>query len=121
MCLLVPGVPGNQWQSDGGFAINHLLEGSVYLAPGTGFLERARGERSVAHIGYRDLDRVLVHGRLGAQDIRGNDNVLREVLGYATADHQQARGGVGDLELRQLVEVLGGIERYLRLVAACVL
>ena len=55
-----------------------------------GFLQRRAGERAVAHVGHGDLDRVLVHVRLVAEDLGGDDDVLREVLGHAAADHEEA-------------------------------
>lgn len=39
--LLVVGVTSDQRQRQGSLAENHLLEGGVHLAPGTGFLQRA--------------------------------------------------------------------------------
>src|SRR6185437_998095 len=50
--------------------------------------------------------------------VGGNHDVLREVLRYAAADHQQARGRVLDLDLRQLVEVLARINGAMRLALA---
>ncbi len=56
-----------------------------------------------------------------AEDVGGDDDVLGEVLGDAAADHEQAGGGVGDLELGDLVEVLGGVDGDLGLVLTLVL
>src|SRR6185437_5716112 len=50
--------------------------------------------------------------------VGGNHDVLREVLRHAATDHQQARGRVLDLDLRQLVEVLAGINGAMRLALA---
>ena len=108
--LLVVGVAGDEGQGEGGFREDHLLVGEVDLAPGAGFLEGGAGEGSVAGVGDGDLDGVLVHGGFDAEDVGGDDDVLREVLGDAAADHEQAGGGVVDLEFGDLVEVLGGVD-----------
>jgi len=62
-----------------------------------------------------------VHGSVDAEDLGGYDDVLCEVLGNAAADHEDAGGGVGDLELSDLVEVLGGVDGDHRLALAGVL
>ena len=108
--LFVEGVAGDEGQGEGGFGEDHLLVGKVDLAPGAGFLEGGAGEGAVAGVGYGDLDGVLVHGGFDAEDVGGNDDVLGEVLGDAAADHEEAGGGIGDLELGDLVEVLGGVD-----------
>src|SRR6185437_1573048 len=97
--LLVEGIAGNQGQGEGSFGVDHLLVGEVDLAPTAGFLQGGAGESAVAGVGHGDLDGVLVHGGFRAEDVRGYDDVLGEVLGDAAADHQQPGGGVGDLEL----------------------
>ncbi len=48
------------------------------------------GERAVADVGDGDLDGVLVHRRVVAEHLGGDDDVLREVLRHAAADHEQA-------------------------------
>src|SRR5205823_6278809 len=78
-------------------------------------------QSAVASVRNGDLDGVLVHGGVDAEDVGGYDDVLSEVLGDAAADHEQAGGRVGDLELGDLVEVLGGVDRDVRLALALVL
>ena len=51
-----------------------------------------------------------MHGGVDAEDLGGYDDVLREVLGDATADHEEAGARVFDFELGDLVEVLGGVD-----------
>src|SRR5579871_5255206 len=106
----VEAIAGDEGEGHGGFGIDHLLIGEVDLAPAAGFLEGRAGESAVAGVGYGDLDGVLVHGSVDAEDLRGDDNVLGEVLGSAAAEHEEASGRIGDLELRELVEVLGGVD-----------
>ena len=115
------GVTGDQREGEGGLGVDHLLVGEVDFAPGTGFLEGGAGESAVAGVGYGDLDGVLVHGGVDAEDVGGYDDVLGEVFGDAAADHEQAGGGVGDLELGDLVEVFGGVDGDMRLALALVL
>src|SRR5258707_7892968 len=119
--LLVEGVAGDEGQGEGGLGVDHLLVGEVDLAPGAGLFESGTGERAVAGVGHGDLDGVLVHGGLYAEDVRGYHDVLGEVLGDPAADHEQAGGGIGDLELGDLVEVLGGVDGDVRLALASVL
>ena len=108
--VFVEGVAGDEGQGEGGFGEDHLLVGEVDLAPGAGFLEGGAGEGAVAGVGYGDLDGVLVHGGFDSEDVGGDDDVLGEVFGDAPADHEEAGGGVGDLELGDLVEVLGRVD-----------
>src|SRR5258708_379854 len=108
--VFVEGVAGDEGEGEGGLGVDHLLVGEVDFAPAAGFLEGGAGEGAVAGVGYGDLDGVLVHGGVDAEDVGGYDDVLGEVLGDAAADHEQAGGGVGDLELGDLVEFLGGVD-----------
>src|SRR5438552_4750260 len=57
----VPGVAGDDGDSEGGFAIDHLLVGGIDLAPARGFLERRAAQGAVADVGDGDLNGVLVH------------------------------------------------------------
>ncbi len=108
--VFVEGVAGDEGKGEGGFGVDHLLVGEVDLAPGAGFLEGGTRQSAVAGVGYGDLDGVLVHGGFDSEDVGGYDDVLGEVFGDSSADHEQAGGGVGDLELGDLVEVLGGVD-----------
>ena len=90
MSLLVERVTSDQGQGQGGFGEDHLLVGEVDFAPTAGFLEGGAGEGTVAGVGHGDLDGVFVHGGVDAEDVGGYDDVLGEVLGYATTDHEQA-------------------------------
>ena len=76
----------------------------------TGFFQRGAGERAVADVGHGDLDGVFVHGGVVAENFGGDDDVLGEVFGNAAADHEQAGGGIGDLDLGEFVEILGGVD-----------
>ena len=51
------------------------------------------------------------HVIVGYKDVGGDDNVLSEVLGNASTDHQQTGGRVGDLQLGKLIEVFCGVDR----------
>ena len=105
-------VAGDGGDDGGAFGVDHLLVGHVHLAPGAGFLQRGRGAGSVAHVGHRDLDGVLVHGHVEAEDFGANDGVLREVLRGAAADHEQARGAGLDFDLGQFHEILHGVDGH---------
>ncbi len=111
----------NQRKGDRGLGKDHLLIGQIDLAPRTGFLQCRSAQRAIAYIGYRYLDRILVHRRFHAQDVRSYDDVLRKILRYAAAHHQQTRGGHLQLKLGQLIKVLGRIERDHRLALPFVL
>src|SRR5204863_4559529 len=78
----------------------------------------AAGQGAVADVGDGDLDRVLVHRRIVAEDLGADDDVLGEILGHAAADHEQAGGGVLDLELGELVEVPAAVPAGAGAVAA---
>jgi hypothetical protein len=119
--FFVEGVASDEGKGEGGLGIDHLLVGDVYFAPTAGFLQGAAGESAVAGVSYGDLDCVLVHRRFDAEHVRGYDDVLREVFGNAAADHEQTSGGVSDLELGDLVEVLDGVDRNHGLALASVL
>ena len=119
--LLVEGVSGDEGESECGLGVDHLLVGEIDLAPGAGFFEGGAGECTVTGVGDGDLDGVLVHGGIYAEDLRGDDDVLGEVLGGSAAEHEEAGGGVGDFELGELVEVFGGVDGDHRLALTCML
>ncbi len=121
MGLFVEGVTGDERESEGGLGVDHLLVGEIDLAPGAGFFEGGAGECAVAGVGDGDLDGVLVHGGVNAEDFGRDDDVLGEVLGGTAAEHEESGGGVGDFELGEFVEVFGGVDGDHRLSLTCVL
>src|SRR5690606_40888962 len=64
-------------------------------------LQGAAGEGAVPHVGNGDLDGVLVHRRFRSEDVGGHGDVLGEVLGHASADHEKTCGWVLILQDRK--------------------
>src|ERR1700722_9383856 len=64
MCFLMIDIASDQRQRKGGLTVYHLLVGGIYFAPGTGLFKGAGRESSVADVGDRYLDRILVHRRI---------------------------------------------------------
>ena len=109
----VPGVAGEEREDAGRLGEDHLLHRGRDLAPARRFLERRGGAGAVAHVGDGDLHRIFVHlDIVVAEDFRADDSVLREVLGNAAADHQQAGGARLDLDVGQLAEVGDRVEHH---------
>ena len=91
--------------------INHIPTGKtfhVYINP-----QRAMPEEAFRVHGLSDeflADKPLF--KAVAEDFRADDRVLREVLGNAAADHEQARGPRLDLDVGELAEVGDRVEHH---------
>ena len=59
---------------------------------------------------------VLCH-----EDVGRDDDILGKIFGYTAAEHEQARHRVVELDLRQLVKILGAVEAGFGLPAALVI